>query len=103
MLAGCGRLSTLTHLIGLVSRLARLQPLDEQDLEPAMAAMREHLISKNVASDIADSLCKSVAANLIGKKPGTFKGNAPQRAAGATPERCRGRCADRAGRTHTQA
>lgn len=38
-----------------------------------MAAMREMLVTKNVASDIADKLCQSVAANLIGKKPGTFK------------------------------
>jgi signal recognition particle GTPase len=38
-----------------------------------MAAMREHLIGKNVATEIADRLCESVLANMVGKKPGTFK------------------------------
>jgi signal recognition particle GTPase len=49
------------------------QPLERADLEPAMAAMREHLIGKNVATEIADRLCESVLANMVGKKPGTFK------------------------------
>ncbi|CAG8564579.1 1285_t:CDS:10 [Ambispora gerdemannii] len=47
--------------------------LSEKDLEPVLANMREHLIKKNVASDIASHLCDSVAKNLVGQKLGSFK------------------------------
>ncbi|CAG8460236.1 12935_t:CDS:10 [Ambispora leptoticha] len=47
--------------------------LGEKDLEPVLANMREHLIKKNVASDIASHLCDSVAKNLVGQKLGSFK------------------------------
>jgi signal recognition particle receptor subunit alpha len=39
-----------------------------------MADFKQHLISKNVATEAAEKLCESVAASLIGKKLGTFKG-----------------------------
>ncbi|KAI8929475.1 SRP54-type protein [Entophlyctis helioformis] len=47
--------------------------LSEQDLEPAMAKMKEHLVNKNVAADIANHLCQSVASGLVGQKIGPFK------------------------------
>lgn len=37
------------------------------DMKPVLEKMREHLIAKNVASDIAAKLCDSVAAKLEGK------------------------------------
>ncbi|BFG01033.1 signal recognition particle receptor subunit alpha homolog [Drosophila madeirensis] len=42
------------------------------DLKPALEKMRDHLISKNVASEIAVKLCESVATSLEGKQMGTF-------------------------------
>lgn len=36
-------------------------------MQPVLEKMREHLIAKNVASDIAAKLCDSVAAKLEGK------------------------------------
>ncbi|EDV92244.1 signal recognition particle receptor subunit alpha homolog [Drosophila grimshawi] len=42
------------------------------DLQPALEKMRDHLISKNVASEIAGKLCDSVATSLEGKQMGTF-------------------------------
>ncbi|XP_022219479.1 signal recognition particle receptor subunit alpha homolog [Drosophila obscura] len=42
------------------------------DLQPALEKMRDHLISKNVASEIAVKLCDSVATSLEGKQMGTF-------------------------------
>ncbi|XP_001355500.2 signal recognition particle receptor subunit alpha homolog [Drosophila pseudoobscura] len=42
------------------------------DLQPALEKMRDHLISKNVASEIAVKLCDSVATSLEGKQVGTF-------------------------------
>ncbi|XP_067638485.1 signal recognition particle receptor subunit alpha homolog isoform X2 [Eurosta solidaginis] len=46
--------------------------LSKPDLQPALEKMRDHLISKNVAADIANQLCESVATNLTGKSMGTF-------------------------------
>jgi signal recognition particle receptor subunit alpha len=46
--------------------------LSEADITPAMSAMKEHLISKNVASQVADSICSSIATNLVGKKTSSF-------------------------------
>ncbi|KAL1509715.1 hypothetical protein ABEB36_004411 [Hypothenemus hampei] len=42
------------------------------DMQPVLEKMREHLIAKNVASDIASKLCDSVASKLEGKVLGTF-------------------------------
>lgn len=35
--------------------------------------MREHLISKNVAADVADKICESVSSKLDGKTLGSFE------------------------------
>jgi len=50
------------------------QTLERADLEPVVAKFREHLHAKNVAFEIADKLCESVVAGLVGKKLGTFQG-----------------------------
>ncbi|KAJ3082205.1 hypothetical protein HK102_001857 [Quaeritorhiza haematococci] len=47
--------------------------LTESDLVPVMSKMKEHLINKNVAADIASVLCESVAKGMVGQKPGTFQ------------------------------
>jgi signal recognition particle receptor subunit alpha len=46
--------------------------LEASDLEPVLAGFKQHLTSKNVASDIADKLCESVSLSLQGKKVGSF-------------------------------
>ncbi|KAM7347644.1 signal recognition particle receptor alpha [Cochliomyia hominivorax] len=46
--------------------------LTRADLQTALDKMRDHLISKNVAADIAYKLCDSVATSLEGKTIGTF-------------------------------
>lgn len=46
--------------------------LTEQAMRPALDKMRDHLIAKNVAADIANKLCDSVASKLEGKVLGTF-------------------------------
>jgi len=43
-------------------------------LRPGLDKMKDHLIAKNVAADIADKLCQSVATKLSGKVIGTFSG-----------------------------
>lgn len=49
-----------------------MQVLENADLEPVKAKFKEHLIGKNVAAEIADKLCESVCASLVGKKLTTF-------------------------------
>lgn len=60
-----GLWSSLSSLVGSKS-------LTKKDIEPVIAKMQDHLISKNVASDVAVKLCESVANNLEGKVLGTF-------------------------------
>lgn len=46
--------------------------LNRDDMKPVLEKLRDHLIGKNVASDIANKLCDSVATKLEGKVLGTF-------------------------------
>jgi len=46
--------------------------LTEADLNPIMEQFSNHLVSKNVATEIAEKLCSSVSQNLIGKQLSTF-------------------------------
>ncbi|SGY16953.1 BQ5605_C012g07041 [Microbotryum silenes-dioicae] len=64
--------STLSAFFGRLS----LQPkaLSASDLAPALVSMREHLMSKNVAKDIADKVCESVGKSLEGKRVSGFGG-----------------------------
>lgn len=48
------------------------KPLTAADLAPALLAMREHLMSKNVARDIADKVCEGVGKSLEGRKVSGF-------------------------------
>ncbi|KAF8052515.1 hypothetical protein N665_1549s0002 [Sinapis alba] len=46
--------------------------LERTDLEPALKALKERLMTKNVAEEIAAKLCESVEASLEGKKLASF-------------------------------
>uniref|UniRef100_A0A1J3ICS7 Signal recognition particle receptor subunit alpha n=1 Tax=Noccaea caerulescens TaxID=107243 RepID=A0A1J3ICS7_NOCCA len=46
--------------------------LERTDLEPALKALKERLMTKNVAEEIAGKLCESVEASLEGKKLASF-------------------------------
>lgn len=41
--------------------------LSETDLEPVLEKLKDHLIGKNVAAEIAGKLCQSVGKKLEGK------------------------------------
>ncbi|XP_054261334.1 signal recognition particle receptor subunit alpha homolog [Macrosteles quadrilineatus] len=47
--------------------------LSRESMEPVLEKLRDHLIAKNVAADIALKLCNSVATKLEGKVIGTFE------------------------------
>ncbi|KAI4377713.1 hypothetical protein MLD38_015298 [Melastoma candidum] len=46
--------------------------LERADLEPALKALKDRLMTKNVAEEIAEKLCESVSASLEGKKLASF-------------------------------
>ncbi|GFT37505.1 signal recognition particle receptor subunit alpha homolog, partial [Nephila pilipes] len=43
-----------------------------ESIQPVLDKLKDHMIAKNVAADIADKLCESVATKLEGKVLGTF-------------------------------
>lgn len=59
-------------MFGVLKGLVGSKTLSQQDMEPVLEKMKDHLIAKNVAADIALRLCDSVARKLEGKVMGTF-------------------------------
>ncbi|CAI9098812.1 OLC1v1035527C4 [Oldenlandia corymbosa var. corymbosa] len=56
----------------MFNSIAGKASLDKADLEPALKALKDRLMTKNVAEEIAEKLCESVAASLEGKKLASF-------------------------------
>eukprot|EP00741_Cyanophora_paradoxa_P001760 tig00000073_g1707.t1 len=46
--------------------------LEAEDLAPVLLSFRQRLMEKNVAVEIADKLCESVSASLLGRKISSF-------------------------------
>ncbi|KAF7295310.1 Signal recognition particle binding protein [Mycena indigotica] len=65
--------SSLGALGSLFSRLTGSKVLTEQDLKPVLDGMKQHLMKKNVAKEIADKVCEGVGESLVGKKVGGFQ------------------------------
>jgi len=61
-----------TGMFGLLRRLSINRPMDEQDLAPVLSAIKDSLMCKNVAEEIAVKLCESLAASLAGQKCPSF-------------------------------
>lgn len=59
-------------MFSIFKSLVGSKNLSRDDMQPALDKLKDHLIGKNVASDIAHKLCDSVAAKLDGKVLGTF-------------------------------
>ncbi|KAL0829023.1 hypothetical protein ABMA28_003895 [Loxostege sticticalis] len=59
-------------MFSIFKGLVGSKALSEESMRPVLDKMRDHLIGKNVASDIANKLCDSVQAKLEGKVLGTF-------------------------------
>ncbi|KAF6764995.1 signal recognition particle binding protein [Ephemerocybe angulata] len=63
-----------TSTIGsLFARLTGSKVLTEADLKPVLEGMKQHLMKKNVAMDIADKVCEGVGESLVGQKVGGFQ------------------------------
>lgn len=73
-----GAQSTISSAFGgLFARLTGSKVITAADLEPVLNGMREHLMKKNVAKEIADKVCEGVGENLVGKKVGGFSSAFP--------------------------
>ncbi|XP_050990827.1 signal recognition particle receptor subunit alpha [Labeo rohita] len=59
-------------MFGMLKGLVGSKNLTQEDMEPVLDKMKDHLITKNVAAEIASQLCDSVAKKLEGKVMGTF-------------------------------
>nr|XP_056716276.1 signal recognition particle receptor subunit alpha isoform X1 [Euleptes europaea] len=62
----------LGGMFGMLKGLVGSKSLTREDMDPVLEKMKDHLIAKNVAADIAVQLCESVAKKLEGKVMGTF-------------------------------
>ncbi|KAH9966425.1 SRP54-type protein [Russula dissimulans] len=65
-----GSLGTLGSLF---ARFTGSKVLSQDDLNPVLEAMKQHLMKKNVAKDIAEKVCEGVGESLVGKKVGGFQ------------------------------
>ena len=57
----------------MFTNLVGSKALTREDLEPVLAKLRDNLIAKNVASEVAESLTESVMVKLEGSVMGTFQ------------------------------
>lgn len=73
--AGEAKTPSLGALGSLFARLTGSKVLTEQDLKPVLEGMKQHLMKKNVAKEIADKVCEGVGESLVGKKVGGFQSN----------------------------
>lgn len=64
---------SLGALGSLFARLTGSKVLTEDDLKPVLEGMKQHLMKKNVAKEIADKICEGVGESLVGKKVGGFQ------------------------------
>ncbi|CAL8111433.1 unnamed protein product [Orchesella dallaii] len=61
------------RVMNLFKGLVGGKTLTLDDMTPSLEKLKDHLIGKNVASDVAGKICDSVGAKLNGKVLGTFQ------------------------------
>ncbi|KAH9997500.1 SRP54-type protein [Russula vinacea] len=64
---------SLGALGSLFARFTGSKVLSEDDLNPVLEGMKQHLMKKNVAKEIAEQVCEGVGKSLVGKKVGGFQ------------------------------
>ncbi|KAF9432415.1 hypothetical protein BGZ76_010840 [Entomortierella beljakovae] len=62
-----------TGFMSFFKNMTGQKEITSENLQPIMGKMKEHLVNKNVAADIAQHLCDSVAKGLEGQTLGSFK------------------------------
>ncbi|XP_032685876.1 signal recognition particle receptor subunit alpha homolog isoform X2 [Odontomachus brunneus] len=64
--------TTSSSMFSMFKSLVGSKSLKRDDMAPVLDKLKDHLITKNVAADIAQKLCDSVGTKLEGKVLGTF-------------------------------
>lgn len=59
-------------VLNIFTNLVKQRTLSLDEINPALAKMKESLLKKNIAKEVVDNICESVQNNLIGKNVGTF-------------------------------
>ncbi|KAK9328957.1 SRP54-type protein [Lipomyces starkeyi] len=67
-----GASAALASGFGFFRNIIGNKVLNEQDLDKALAAMKDHLMKKNVAPEVAQHLCDVVSKSLVGTKTGNW-------------------------------
>jgi signal recognition particle receptor subunit alpha len=65
--------NSLGALGSLFARFTGSKILSEDDLNPVLEGMKQHLMKKNVAKEISEKVCEGVGESLVGKKVGGFQ------------------------------
>uniref|UniRef100_A0A1W7R9L0 Signal recognition particle receptor subunit alpha n=1 Tax=Hadrurus spadix TaxID=141984 RepID=A0A1W7R9L0_9SCOR len=61
-------------VFSMFQSLVGSKSITAEDMKPVLEKLKDHMIAKNVAADIAVKLCESVSLKLQGKVLGTFSG-----------------------------
>lgn len=61
-------------MFSMFKSLVGAKNITHKDMKPILEKLRDHMIAKNVALDIAEKLCESISNKLEGKVLGTFTG-----------------------------
>ncbi|KAK9237517.1 SRP54-type protein [Lipomyces kononenkoae] len=67
-----GASAALASGFGFFRNIIGNKVLSELDLDKALAGMKEHLMKKNVAPEVAQHLCDVVSKSLVGRKTGNW-------------------------------
>lgn len=59
--------SSMGSLGSLFARITGAKTLSREDLKPVLEGMKQHLMKKNVAMDIAEKVCEGVGDQLVGR------------------------------------
>eukprot|EP00898_Chlorokybus_atmophyticus_P008287 jgi/Chlat1/845/Chrsp104S01194 len=70
--AGSGAAKKGGWLTSVFSSVTGKQALEREDVQPVLKALKEKLMTKNVAEEIAEKLCESVSASLVGRRQASF-------------------------------
>jgi len=70
--AGSGGWFGRTAMGSFLQSMTGNKTLVDEDLQPVLESMRQQLIGKNVASEIAEDICASVKNSLVGQRLASF-------------------------------
>lgn len=67
-----GKMSKSSYFDSIWKSISHNRTLTQENLQPVLDQLRDHLTTKNVAAEIAEKLCESVGAKLEGQNVNTW-------------------------------